>query len=93
MASSQTPRRSNTIYSEGEKYRIQIYDASADPDYSGEIALLRDETDERWRFGVDDDSVAHFLTTTAVDDLAATPEIPAWVQELLAGVGIEGVET
>jgi len=41
---------------------------------------------------MDEEGTAHYLTTTAVDDLAATPELPEPIEILLKGFGVEGIE-
>lgn len=90
MAVSQPdPLRTTTETIDDTEYRIRVYD---DADHEVRVEVERDLDGERWQFHVDEHGIAHYHTTTAAEDLLATPEIPEWVVLVLHEIGIEEIE-
>ncbi|MFC7077882.1 hypothetical protein [Haloarcula halophila] len=79
MQRSQTPDRVEREKIEGIQTKISIY--HRDPEYAVRIEVDRLD---RWEFGIDDDGVATLLSTSL-----GSREVPDWLDESLAGMGIE----
>jgi len=89
MQHHRQPDRVVTEKVAGEKTKIRIW--NSDSDYQ---ARLEVERDDQWQFGIDRDSVATLLSTTADGtDLAADSSIPDWLNDSLAGLGIREVRS
>ncbi|WP_136688676.1 hypothetical protein [Halorhabdus amylolytica] len=87
--STKRPDRIETEKVAGEKTKLRIW--HSDPEYQARIEV---EREEKWQFGIDEESVATLLSsTTERDDLAGEPEIPDWLSQSLAEMGIQGVES
>jgi hypothetical protein len=69
-----------------------VQTAISHDDYEGRVEIERDSDGETWQFHVDEHSAAHYLMTTAVDDVLVTPEIPEWVELVLGEIGINRIE-
>ena len=77
---------------DNETYRIRVYDEIEHTDYDARIEIERNSDRETWQFHIDEHGIAHYYSTTAVDDLLATPTIPSWVELVCYEIGIETIE-
>jgi hypothetical protein len=91
MAVSDRPIETDTDTIDDDRVRLRLFEGRTVA-YRVELVRERDNEDETWTFDVDDERVAKFVNSSTLTDLAAEPEVPEWVEDLLLASEVERIE-
>jgi len=88
MSRTQQPDRTVRECVDGDDVRVRLW--RSDPEFAARIEIV---ATKKWAFGIDDESIATLLTSTATGGLVCDPDVPGWVGEILVGFGVADIDT